>query len=189
MSEKVTATGRELSLTHHDTEDARQVRHLLAAVYREVYAGDTDPFYSVARFEERFDGHSAAPGWECVLARYQGEVIGFAYGYPLPPNARWWTALRTPVDPALIEETGARTFAFCEGMALPAWRKSGAAKLVHDTLLAARPEERATLLVHPGRPRLRAHYESWGYRKIGEIHPFPDASVYDSLVLVKDEAS
>ncbi|GAA1419535.1 hypothetical protein GCM10009601_16530 [Streptomyces thermospinosisporus] len=49
-------------------------------------------------------------------------------------------------------------------------------------LLAGRPEERVTLLVEPAHAKVKALYESWGYRNAGDQRPFPDAPVYATMV-------
>jgi len=33
------------------------------------------------------------------------------------------------------------------------------------------------------RPKVRALYEKWGYRLVGEMQPFSDSPRYDALVL------
>ncbi|WP_234354645.1 acetyltransferase [Streptomyces sp. NRRL WC-3618] len=55
---------------------------------------------------------------------------------------------------------------------------------MHETLLAERDEERATLLVDPTRSegRLKAVYESWGYRDIGDQQPFDDSPVFATML-------
>lgn len=174
-----------LTLTYVDAESGPAVRQVLVDVYAEVYTEALDqPFFSVAEFDDRLGGYMAAPGWGCVLARVGAEPSGYAFGYALRPNARWWQGLRTPVDPAAVEETGKRTFALNEIMVRGPWRGTGAARRIHDALMARREEERATLLVEQSHPRVRARYEQWGYRFLGVLRPdLPDAPVFDALVL------
>jgi hypothetical protein len=62
-------------------------------------------------------------------------------------------------------------------------RGTGAARQIHDELLRGRPEERVTLLVERDHPKVRALYEAWGYEWFGELLPFPDAPLYDAMVL------
>ncbi len=84
-------------------------------------------------------------------------------------------------------ETGSRTFAVQEVLVREAYRGTagaGTSRLLHETLFAERDEERATLLVDPTRSggRLKAVYESWGYRNIGEQQPFEDSPVFATMV-------
>ncbi|WP_369213443.1 hypothetical protein [Streptomyces flavofungini] len=73
--------------------------------------------------------------------------------------------------PDVIAGTGRRTCALSELMVLPSWRKTGTARRLHDALLAARTEERATLLVDQGHPKVRALYEGWGWQVLGGLRP------------------
>jgi hypothetical protein len=142
----------------------------------------TRPFFSMERFEQRLEGHTAAPGWGCVIGEVAGEIVGYAYGFTLR-TGRHWIGLQTEVDPDLVREDGRRTFILCEIMVCARWRGTQIAHGIHQELITHRPEERATLLVEQQHPRVRARYEQWGYRKIGELLPFPDAPRYDALLL------
>lgn len=82
-----------------------------------------------------------------------------------------------------MTETGSRTFALSELMVVEHVRGTGAAQQIHDELLRPRHEERATLLVERAHPRVRARYEEWGYQWLGEVMPFPNAPLYDAMVL------
>lgn len=143
-----------------------EIRGTLLDVYADVYAEDiaTNPFFSMERFEERLEAHVAAGGWGCVVAQVGGEVAGFTYGFTARDDAA--------------------TFKLCENMLREKWRKRGISRVMHDELVSQRQEERAELLVRRERPRLRAMYETWGYEQVGEQLPFPDAPLYDVMVLV-----
>ncbi|MFF9034377.1 hypothetical protein ACF090_02780 [Streptomyces sp. NPDC014892] len=54
---------------------------------------------------------------------------------------------------------------------------------MHDELIGRRREARAELLVRRERTRLRAMYETWQYEPVGQQLPFPDAPLYDVMVL------
>lgn len=58
------------------------------------------------------------------------------------------------------------------------WRKTGTAELLNRTLMGTREDDLAVLLVDVTHPKVRALYESWGYRKVGEDQPFPDSPVF-----------
>ncbi|MGI5375730.1 hypothetical protein ACQEV2_16055 [Streptomyces sp. CA-251387] len=62
-------------------------------------------------------------------------------------------------------------------------RGSGVARQIHDELLRDRLEKRVALLVERDHPKVRAVYEAWGYEWFGEVVPFPDAPLYDALIL------
>lgn len=63
------------------------------------------------------------------------------------------------------------------------WRRQGIARRLHDLLLSGRAEQRAILTVRQDNDAAHAAYSSWGWRKIGLMHPFADAPIYDTLLL------
>ncbi|MEU9624993.1 acetyltransferase [Streptomyces sp. NPDC087228] len=64
------------------------------------------------------------------------------------------------------------------------WRKTGTARRLHDALLAARPEERATLLVDQDHPKVHTLYQSWGWQTLGDLRPsIPDAPLFCAMLL------
>lgn len=168
--------GSDELLTHKDV-----ITDLYVVTYQEEIE---NPFQTVERFMRRVDGYARAPGFEFVLGRVQGQAVGVALGYPLPPGARWWNGLTTPVAPELIEEDGRRTFALCELMVHPGYQAKSVGHRLHDELLLSRPERRATLLVKDDNETARQAYEKWGWRQIGKIRPsWPDAPHLDALIL------
>jgi ribosomal protein S18 acetylase RimI-like enzyme len=174
-----------LTLRHHDGDEAGRAGGELAALYRLAYVGtvrEHDPFYSAERFIERFEGYRAAPGFELVTAHEDQQLVGYLFGYALPPGARWWNGLLDPVPDGFTDETGHRTFALNELHVGAERRGLGVASTLHGELIDHRDEERVTVLVRPENPA-RATYLHWGYGVVGRLQPFPDAPVYDALVL------
>lgn len=106
-----------------------------------------------------------------------------AFGYPLPATTRWWTGLTTPVSDDLICETGTRTFALNEVNVRPDWQGQGVAHALHDELLGSRPEKRATLLVREDNTVAQHAYAKWGWKKIGQLRPYPDGPHFDAMLL------
>ncbi|MFI1172814.1 GNAT family N-acetyltransferase [Streptomyces melanogenes] len=178
-----------LDIRHYDHQHAAELRPLLLDVYAEIYkeAAATDPFATVERFAQGLDGWSVRPGWTCTVGYDSADgnqPVGYAYGAPLPEDARWWGGLLTAVDPAVTQETGHRTYALSELMVRQPWRKTGAAKQLHDALLTRRTEERATLLVDQDHPKVRALYESWGWTILGDLRPrLPNAPLFHAMLL------
>lgn len=171
-----------LALDHYLRSELPDIRTILLDLYKEIYAADLSrPFFSIKQFEERLNGHTSVPGWECVLGRINDEPVGYAYGFPFRKGGGW-SGLLTPVAPDLIEETGNRTFGLCEIMVREPWRKKGVAFAIHEELMRQRPEERVNLLVEKTHPRVRALYERWGYTWIAERQPFSDGPVYDAMI-------
>ncbi|MGW6925621.1 GNAT family N-acetyltransferase [Streptomyces sp. NPDC054950] len=156
--------------------------------YEEVYA---DPPYcegprDVAEFIDRYRRQiDARPGFRLVLARDSGEVVGFTYGYRLPADTGWWNNLLEPMPRQFTRETGGRTFAVIELAVRRPWRRRGVAAGLHARLLDGLPVERVTLTMRPEPEAAPAQsaYAAWGYRKVGRSHPWPEAPVYDAMVL------
>lgn len=173
-----------LRLERRDEAGLGDIRQQLLDVYAEIYADRlSEEFHSVERFDERLGWNTEVPGFAAVVGYGDDTPVGYAYGCALQSTTRWWNGLRTPVPEGAIAETGTRTFALSELMVVEKVRGTGAALQIHDELLRDRPEERVTLLVERGHPKVRALYEAWGYEWFGEVVPFPDAPLYDALIL------
>ncbi len=146
--------------------DLAPARDDLIAVYSDVRAELLHlPNYAVPAFTERLDRHGGdPPGWFAVLAYTEagGEPIGYVYGNVIESADRWWKRIKpTPARPVhrppghSVKELGVRV----------PWRKTGTAKRLHDTLLAAHTAQPyATLMVNPaaGDGKVQRLYESWG---------------------------
>lgn len=153
-----------VTTSYYVTEHLPRIRSTLLDVYSDVHAEEiaTDPFFSMERFEERLDRHSSVPGWGCVIADVDADVVGFGYGRP---------------------DRDRNAFGLCELMLRQHWRGRNLSRVLHDELMSHRNEQRVSLLVRRQRPRVRALYERWGYRHVGEELPSPDAPLYDRMVL------
>lgn len=174
----------ELRLSRYDGAAARGLTNQLVEVYADVYADRVDnPFFSVDRFAERLTRHQQAPGYALVTGEIAGTLTGYAYGASLRADTLWWDGLLDAVPAELIRETGRRTFALNEIMVRAPWRRRGIAGRLHNALLGGRAEERATLLVEQGNAPAKAAYVRWGWQHVGFLQPFPDAPVYDSMLL------
>jgi GNAT superfamily N-acetyltransferase len=166
----------DLDLEHYDGQHATAIRDLLLDIHTEVYTDSGDPLAPPEAFAPFLDHWITRPGFACTLARRDSEPVGYAYGAPLGTDTTWWQDITPAPDPAFTTETGQRTFALSELMVRTPWRGTGAARLIHDRLLAHRPEERVTLLTHQTHPKVVAVYRDWGYQIVGEMTPkFPDA--------------
>jgi hypothetical protein len=137
-------------------QDAARIEDELQQIYREAFAGppyDKTEPDVEANFR-RFRTQVKKAGFRAVLARsHDHEPIGMAYGYPIPATTGWWDTLTEPVPADVRREDGYRTFGLFE--------------------LAVRPDAAAA----------HATYQSWGYHKIGENHPWTGAVLHDVLTL------
>jgi ribosomal protein S18 acetylase RimI-like enzyme len=171
-------------LKHYDAASATEVLDsVIVPLYVASHQHLSDQFHSTERFAERTRSYLRAPGFGMVVAFVDGQPVAQAFGYALPPNARWWQGLTTPVEDGFTNETGNRTFALNELMVMPEWEGKGMAKAAHHELMRSRTEDRATLLVDPDNERAKSMYEHLGYVKIGTLRPFPDAPNFDAMIL------
>jgi ribosomal protein S18 acetylase RimI-like enzyme len=88
-----------------------------------------------------------------------------------------------PLPDSIVREDAGRTFAIIELAVAAEYRRRGIAKAMHDALLTDASEERVTLLVRPEAMPARSAYEHWGYAQVGTIRPWPEAPLYDAMVL------
>jgi hypothetical protein len=178
--------------TFRRTNDVDDIRQLLLDIHVEVRGefGLMDrEFYQVDRYAQRLGTYSSRPGWEVVVAYEGDEPVGYAFAVPLGSDTAWWSSMREPLHDDFVREDGKRTLALNEILVRRTWRGahgSGTARAIHEELLAHRREQRVTLLVNPALSdgRLKAVYESWGYRQIGVQQPFPDSPVF--AVMMRD---
>ncbi|MBV9312465.1 MAG: GNAT family N-acetyltransferase [Pseudonocardia sp.] len=174
-----------VSLRRCGAAEARQLFKTVETVYRGSYVeaiASGNLFNSVEAFMTRFESYSARPGLDLVIAYHDNEPIGQTWGWPLPKNSRWWDGLKTKPEANFTDEDAQRTFALSEIMVTQEWTGKGVAHALHDALLSARRERRATLLVRPTNPARRA-YEHWGWNKAGQLQPdWEDAPVFDVMI-------
>jgi len=158
------------------------IRRDLLDVYAEVRAPLLHlPNYAVTAFGERLDRHGADPGFQAVLAYVDGYPVGYAYGNTVEHGNRYWQ--RVTPTPA-VEYTERPAVALKEIGVRPAWRGTGTARRIHDTLLSARDEPYVTLMVNSsaGDGKVHALYKSWGYEDIGQSQPSPASPLLTVMI-------
>lgn len=175
---------RELVYVSVDAEQALRMLDELVDLYNHVYGKPSDDFHGEARYRRQITGHMAAPGWQAIICTHREQLVGYAYGFPLPPTTRWWQGLTTTVAADFAVEDGHRTFAISEIMVSPDWWRRGIAGQLHAKLVADRSESRATLLVEPDNEAAYGAYRAWGWTKVAELKPsWDDSPTYDVMVL------
>jgi|SRR5882757_2497633 len=108
------------------------------------------------------------PSFGIATAEVQSTLVGFAYGYTLSPNTRWWQGFQETLPAELTEERPGRTFALIDLAVQARWRTRGVGRQLVDTLLDSRNEERATLCVQPTAAAAQAFYDRLGWQKVGQ---------------------
>jgi ribosomal protein S18 acetylase RimI-like enzyme len=182
---------RAIDLTFHrySSAEAREIRATVEEVYTASYTeaiATGEPFDTPAAFMGRFDSYIAVPGVDLVVAWHGDKAIGQTWGWPLDARAGagWWAGLLTDPGADFIREDGTRTFALSEIMVRREHTGQHIAHALHDELLSARPEQRATLLVEPDNTRAYRAYLRWGWQRASQLRPhWQDAPVFDVLIL------
>ncbi|MEU5030020.1 GNAT family N-acetyltransferase [Streptomyces milbemycinicus] len=181
----MTASGR-ITVERLDGAGAAQSEGAFTLVFAEAFA---EPPYCKTSEEvdanfRRFRSQVRKATFRGALARTTGgEPVGIAYGYPLSPSTGWWDRLITPGSEELRREDGRRTFGLMELAVRAPWRRLGVARRLHEAVLADTTAERVLLNARPDVGAAQAAYGSWGYRKVGEAHPWEGAALHDVMVL------
>src|SRR5436190_10665081 len=157
------------------------------ALYRETFSKPPYrwPAEEEVQYRERFPRMVSDPTFAIATAEAGDELLGFAYGRTLPLDTHWWEGFVTPVAEAVTTEWEGRTFGLIDFAVTESVRGQGIGRQLHDTLLASRQEERATLAMEPNAHQARAVYEHWGWRVVGRLRgPATDfAPELDIMVL------
>jgi hypothetical protein len=169
---------------------APAIRDTVQAVYEASYVdaiASGDPFDSVDQFMHRFDNYTRREGFDLVLASIGGTPVGQTWGWPLHESDAtrgWWAGLMGEPEPGFTNENGTRTFALSEIMVDHRYTGHGVAHALHDELLGARQEKRATLLVEPDNSPAYRAYLHWSWKRVSQLRPgWPDAPLFDVLIL------
>lgn len=185
------ATDNGAIFRRYNNVEARELRRTVEKIYVRSYVdaiASGDPFDSVEAFMHRFDSYTSQSEFDLVVA-YQGdEAIGQTWGWPLTERSRWWEGLLSEPEPDFTREDGRRTFALSEIMVSQDQTGKGVAHALHDHLLAARTESRATLLAEPDNIRAYRAYLHWGWRKVAQLRPrWDNAPTFDVLTLTLNQ--
>jgi ribosomal protein S18 acetylase RimI-like enzyme len=161
-------------------EHAAELQALHAEVYAEPpYLLDDD----AGEFARRFAVQRRQPGFVLAEARHGGYLVGYASGMPLRPSTSWWRDLTAPLPEQVTAEHPGRTFAVTDVLVRASWRRQGIGAALHDSILAGRPEERATLTVLPTATAAQHAFRTCGWRKVARTRDAaPGSTVHDVLL-------
>lgn len=156
------------TLTSYTGIKAAELLDELCAVYADAYGVELEGD-KIRAFRNRATKALDRPRYGLLTAQDGKQVVGFIFGYALPAGSSWWDGL-TPAPPSgFTDEDGSRTFALAEIEVRAAWQGKGVGRALHDAMLNARREERATLATGPQADAARALYERWGWQAVGKI--------------------
>ena len=132
-------------------KDVLELAGELAAIYHAAFGapGYDEPPEAAERFRtEQLPGHADRAGFRCVIARLEGRVVGFGYGYT-GDFGQWWTdwvAARAPVE--VVADWLGGHFELVEMAVEPSAQGRGIGQALHDRLLAGLPHRRAVLATY-----------------------------------------
>jgi len=151
------------------------IRAPLVAIYRDVFAGPpyAETEEDAARFADRLPRHAAIDGFRCAVARDDGRVVGFGYGYTTRPGQWWHDVVRAGLDPAAAARWLTGAFELAQLAVLPAWRGRGVGGRLHDRLLAGCPSPTAVAtMIERDNPAV-AFYRRRGWETLREGFRYP----------------
>ncbi|MBO2465378.1 GNAT family N-acetyltransferase [Actinomadura violacea] len=155
-------------------ESLDEIADLYAQVYAEPPYNAADK-YSRNRFLQRTRDQAVASGFKLTTVRRGDALVGFTFGFTMPPGA-WWKNASKPA----AEVLEADKFAVVELVVAKTERGQGLGRRLMDALLAGRQERFATLAAVLDADAY-GMYLRWGWTKAAEFRAEPPFS--DALVL------
>jgi GNAT superfamily N-acetyltransferase len=153
----------------------------ITELYLEVRAAQphaSSSLYSRDAFVSRTTAQAGRDGFAATWTRPGEDLVGFAFGFTMPPGG-WWGGNPTPPPAEILDQP---KFAVIELNVAAAWRGQGIGRRLLDDLLSDRPEPYAILTTGPDEPA-RQMYVHWGWEQVGTAQHTPEAPVMDQLVL------
>jgi ribosomal protein S18 acetylase RimI-like enzyme len=140
-------------------------------VYREAFGAS--PYFEgddeVARFaREVLPRHAGRAGFRCVVARDEGAVVGFGYGYTSAPGQWWHDWVASLLGLALADEWMGDAFELVELAVRPAAQGRGHGARLHDAVLAGLPHRTALLSTRDEDTPARRLYHRRGWVPLRE---------------------
>jgi ribosomal protein S18 acetylase RimI-like enzyme len=177
--------GFSIELATGDTTEA--LLEPVCQLYASVFTGP--PFN---RSQEKIEAQRRTlaslmkePAFGLATASEADSLVGFAYGYGLRGDTRWWDGFLTPVDEKITREWNGRTFVIIDLAVASSHRFRGIGKMLLAALLASRDEERASLAVIPENDGAQSFYRRLGWQHVGRVKGAPHhvAPFFDIYVL------
>ena len=185
-----TAMGNHVTVKLGNPTTADTLFESICALYDDVFS--QPPFRwtddESSHHRELLRNLRSKPSFGIATAERGEQLVGFAYGYTLPSDTKWWTEFTHPIPSGLGDEQEGRTFALIDLAVRSSSRGQGFGRRLVDTLLASRGEERATLSVQPAATETHSFYRNLGWTKVGTkkmpegvVSPFFDIYVTPSI--------
>jgi GNAT superfamily N-acetyltransferase len=177
----------DVTLAFHGSAEAVGLLDELCDAYADAYGAvpGEDTGQKSDAFRDRATMALEVPNYSLATARDGDQLVGFVFGYSLPPGRNWWNGLRPEPSEDFATETGSRTVVLAEIEVRRAWQGHGIGRALQDAFLSRRSEERATLATNPKAAGTQALYERWGWRKVGTVPGRPGAYYSEYLLYVR----
>lgn len=127
----------------------------------------------------------AEPAFGMATAWHDDQLVGFIYGHALREDTHWWDDPLTPIPEEITREHDGRTFAVIDLGVAHSYQKQGIGRALLQTLLEARPEQRATLAVEIGNEPAHGFYRHLGWQYVARFKgaPHHTAPFFDIYLL------
>jgi GNAT superfamily N-acetyltransferase len=174
----------ELVVTRHGPGETLAMLNEILPVYTAAEAAQMhNRFFWPDQYVDRLKRmYAPSRGFELVVGRIDGKLVGYVFGSPRDNSADVWERVAKELPDIPAPDKPEPIFIFREFQVHPDYQRRGYGRRLHDTLFSTRPEKLAHLLVRKDNMPARAAYFLWGWRKLGEQQPFPDAPTFDELV-------
>lgn len=177
-------TDSDVRTEYYDADGTLKLKEPLTALYLRSHLDQQhNPWYSPEQFWDRLV-KLYAPGRDfgLVVAWRDGAMVGYAFGSPSDKAHDIWEMAHNALPDLDLQSTPEPIYVFREFAVDPAYQGQGYGRLLHDALMRTRRERLAYLLVRPDNTSAKSAYLSWGWQKVGQVQPFPDAPVMDAMV-------
>lgn len=158
----------------------------LAEIYNAAYGDRWDgKYWSRDNFLRWFGGHLTSHPVRLFVARTNGVLVGWIYGFRLPPDTPWFDWLEQPLPDAVAAALSrGRVHVFTELVVLPVFRRRGIASALYGQLSTTWTEaDYATMVVLPDNHAAKRLYDRWGWRLIGLKAASGDLPAMEARVL------
>jgi GNAT superfamily N-acetyltransferase len=130
----------------------------------------------VVQRREIMSSHVLRPGFVGVLARVEGEPVGFGYGYRGRAGDWWHDVVARALGRRAAKEWLARSFELAELHVRPSWHGQGLGRRLLSTVLEHAVGETIVLSTHDRESPARALYRSAGFVDLLTGFVFPGSS-------------
>ncbi|MEU5323490.1 hypothetical protein AB0G67_43090 [Streptomyces sp. NPDC021056] len=173
-----------LSLGQLNRWQAEGLREDLADLYTESCATPPGGEHRGRKdFLRRLTRDAWRPGFAMLTAQAP-DLVGCAFGFPVPRDGSWWSGFRGPLPQAVGQLTASGQIFASSGIVVrPSERNHGLANRLQERLLADHRALLGATLVDRTHRAACAGFRSRGWRDIGVVYRPPGPTVLRALVL------